>query len=143
MQWIWNEWRPRGRNQSRPRVSRAVEQARMAQSGVEYGLGGASAGVAAFIAPSPHSAPAPAKRNGALGSAVALKLPSALVRESLRAARDAGRTVEEIWAEALGEWLTSQDQAFEPSLEQHMGRIYKRQRVWGEIDETLHELRAS
>ncbi len=140
MHWGWNEWRPRGRNQSRPRVSRAVEQARMAQSGIEYGLGGASAGIAAFVSP---SAPIPPKRGGALGSAVALKLPSALVRESLRAARDAGRTVEEIWAEALGDWLTSQDQSFEPSLEQHLGRIYKRQRVWGEIDDTLHELRAS
>jgi hypothetical protein len=69
-------------------------------------------------------------------------LPTALVRESLRAARDAGRTIEEVWAEALGDWLT-QNESFEPSLEQHLGRIYKRQRVWGEIDETLHELRAS
>jgi hypothetical protein len=140
MHWIWNEWRPRGRNQSRPRVSRAVEQARLAQTGVEYGLGGASAGIAAFVTP---SLPMPAKRGGALGSAVALKLPTALVRESLRAARDAGRTIEEVWAEALGDWLTTQHESFEPSLEQHLGRIYKRQRVWGEIDETLHELRAS
>lgn len=139
MQWIWNEWRPCGRNQSRPRVSRAVEQARLAQTGVEYGLGGASAGIAAFVAP---SLPLPAKRGGALGSAVALKLPTVLVRESLRAARDAGRTIEEVWAEALGDWLT-QNESFQPSLEQHLGRIYKRQRVWGEIDDTLHELRAS
>ena len=139
MQWIWNEWRPRGRNQSRPRVSRAVEQARMAQAGVEHGLGGASAGIAAFVAP-PVSAPA--RRGGALGSAVALKLPSALVRESLRAARDAGRTIEEVWAEALGDWLT-QNESLQPSLEQHLGRVYTRQRAWGEIDETLHRLRAS
>ncbi len=140
MSWIWNVGRPRGRNQSRPRVSRAVERARMAQSGGEFGSGGASAGIAAFVAP---RTPLPAKRSASLGSAVALKLPSALVRESLRAARDAGRTVEEIWAEALGDWLTSQDQSYEPSLEQQLGRIYKRQRVWGEIDQTLHELRAS
>jgi len=112
----------------------------MAQAGVEHGLGGASAGIAAFVSPAVH---APAKRSANLGSSVALKLPSALVRESLRAARDAGRTVEEIWAEALGDWLTSQNESFEPSLEQHLGRIYKRQRVWGEIDDTLHELRAS
>jgi hypothetical protein len=140
MHWIWNEWRPRGRNQSRPRVSRAVEQARMAQANVEHGLGRASAGIAAFVSPAPSL---PARRSAALGSAVALKLPKALVRESLRAARDAGRTVEEIWAEALGEWLTSQNESFEPSLDQQMGRIYKRQRVWGEIDATLHEMRAS
>jgi hypothetical protein len=68
---------------------------------------------------------------------------TALVRESLRAARDAGRTIEEVWAEALGDWLTTQHESFEPTLVQHLGRIYKRQRVWGEIDETLHELRAS
>src|SRR5262245_32320475 len=136
MQWIWNVGRPRGRNQSRPRVSRAVEQARMAQADVAHGLGGASAGVAAFLAPPPSAA---AMRGGALGSAVALKLPSTLVRESLRAARNAGRTVEEIWAEALGDWLTSQDQSYAPSLEQHMGRIYTRQRVWGEIDQALHQ----
>jgi hypothetical protein len=139
MHWFWQERRPRGCNPSRPRVSRAVEAAHLAQAGGGPGLGGASAGVAAFITP---PLAAPVRRGGALGNAVALKLPPALIRESLRAAREAGRTLEEVWAEALGDWLTQNDSPG-LSLEQHAGRVYKRQRVWGEIDETLRELRAS
>lgn len=137
---------------ARPRVARAVQAAQMAQAGVTRGMGSAMAGLEALFAP---AIPA-ARVNGvsemnivssvsgadaSLGSAVALQLPAALVRETTRAARIMGRRPEDVLTEALTDWLAGYSGAatMAPSPLHASGR----QHSWGEIEETLRALRAS
>ena len=137
---------------ARPRVARAVQAAQMAQAGVTRGMGSAMAGLEALFTPA-----IPATRmsgvnglNGlnsagggdaSLGSAVALQLPAALLRETTRAARLTGRRPEDVLTEALTDWLAgySGGAAMAPSPLHAPGR----QHSWGEIEETLRALRAS
>ena len=137
---------------ARPRVARAVQAAQMAQAGVTRGMGSAMAGLEALFTPA-----IPATRmsgvnglNGLnsagggdanLGSAVALQLPAALLRETTRAARLTGRRPEDVLTEALTDWLAGYSAtATTASSPLH---IPGRQHSWGEIEETLRALRAS
>ena len=127
----------------------------MAQAGVTRGMGSAMAGLEALFTPA-----IPATRmsgvnglNGlnslnsagggdaSLGSAVALQLPAALLRETTRAARLTGRRPEDVLTEALTDWLAGYSAtATTASSPLH---IPGRQHSWGEIEETLRALRAS
>jgi hypothetical protein len=136
-------------------VTRAVQAAQMAQAGVTRGMGSAMAGLEALFAPA-----IPAARmsgmsgmstvgggDGSLGSAVALQLPAALLRETTRAARLTGRRPEDVLTEALTDWLagysgaagTAGSAGMAPSPLHAPGRRHS----WGEIEETLRALRAS
>ena len=143
---------------ARPRVARAVQAAQMAQAGVTRGMGSAMAGLEALFAPtipagrmngisgmsSVSSMNVTSTVSGAdasLGSAVALQLPAALMRETTRAARLTGRRPEDVLTEALTDWLAgySGAAAMAPSPLHAPGR----QHSWSEIEETLRALRAS
>jgi len=136
-------------------VARAVQAAQMAQAGVTRGMGSAMAGLEALFAPAIPAARANGSVNGisgmssvssvsgadaSLGSAVALQLPAALMRETTRAARIMGRRPEDVLSEALTDWLAGYSGATTaPSPLYAPGR----QHSWGEIEETLRALRAS
>ena len=122
---------------ARPRVAGAVRAARMAQAGVTRGMDSAMAGLGALLSPAiaaPHSATS-------LGSSVAVQLPSALMRETTRAAWLAGRRPEDVLEEALSDWLAGYESA--PMVALSPLRATGRQNSWGEIEETLRALRAS
>ena len=127
---------------ARPRVARAVQAAQMAHAGVTRGMGNAMAGLGALLTPAiPAIAP---QANTGLGSAMALQLPPALMRETTRAAWLTGRRPEDVLEEALADWLAgyggyegAQVAAYTPA------RMVGRQHTWGEIEETLRALRAS
>jgi hypothetical protein len=146
---------------ARPRVTRAVQAAQMAQAGVTRGMGSAMAGLEALFAPAIPAARTSGMNSigmsgtigrvsvadGSLGSSVALQLPAALVRETTRAARLSGRRPEDVLTEALSDWLAGYSgaagaagaAAMAPSPLHAPGRRHS----WGEIEETLRALRAS
>jgi hypothetical protein len=118
-------------------VARAVQAARMAQAGVTRGMDSAMAGLGALLAPT-----IPATRvNASLGSSMAVQLPSALMRETTRAAWLMGRRPEDVLEEALADWLAGYESA--PVAALAPMRTASRQNSWGEIEETLQALRAS
>lgn len=122
---------------ARPQVARAVQAARMAQAGVTRGMDSAMAGLGALLAPT-----IPATRvNASLGSSMAVQLPSALMRETTRAAWLTGRRPEDVLEEALADWLAGYESA--PVAALAPMRTASRQNSWGEIEETLQALRAS
>jgi len=122
---------------ARPQVARAVQAARMAQAGVTRGMDSAMAGLGALLAPT-----IPATRvNASLGSSMAVQLPSALMRETSRAAWLTGRRPEDVLEEALSDWLAGYESA--PVAALAPMRTASRQNSWGEIEETLRALRAS
>lgn len=137
MRWTVPLWRDRQRTQSRPRVARAAEAARIAQAGVGFGLGSATAGVGVML-----SAPV------AMGPGVAgagRSVAPELVFATTRAAQAAGRTMEDIWADALRAWLNGQEEAERAAASRPLRSAAfetRRQQVWSEIDETLSGLRA-
>jgi hypothetical protein len=130
---------------ARPRVTRAVEAARMAHAGVTRGMGTALAGLESLLAPAVPAIPA-AQANGNngysghLGSATAMQLPTTLMRETTRAAWLTGRRPEDVLEEALADWLASYESA---PMALSPVRASARQSSWGEIEETLRALRAS
>src|SRR5690242_2100399 len=140
---------------ARPRVTRAVQAAQMAQAGVTRGMGSAMAGLEALFAPAIPAARTSGMNSmstvgggdASLGSAVALQMPAALMRETTRAARLSGRRPEDVLTEALTDWLAGYSgaagatgaAAMAPSPLHAPGRRHS----WGEIEETLRALRAS
>ena len=121
---------------ARPRVARAVQAAQMAHAGVTRGMGNAMAGLEALLTPA-----MPVTVNASLGSATAVQLPPALMRETTRAAWLTGRRPEDVLEEALADWLAGYEGA--PTLTFSPLREMGRQQSWGEIEETLRALRAS
>ena len=71
---------------------------------------------------------------------MAVQLPSALMRETSRAAWLTGRRPEDVLEEALSDWLAGYESA--PATLSPL-RAAGRQNSWGEIEETLRALRAS
>lgn len=131
-----------GHDEMRERVGRAVEAARMAQAGVPGGLGSASMDVviarrletaerAAVTGPVEK-----ARRRGRRG------LAPELVWATARAAQEAGRRPEEVWAEALRDWLVSRQLSTGASVVSPIVET-RRQRCWREIETTLQALRTS
>lgn len=127
---------------SRPRVARAVEAAHMAQAGVQAGLGSASIDAVMLrrmevVERAAVSGPLPkAVRRAKRG------LSPDLLWATARAAREAGRQPEDVWAEALRDWLASREPSWE-SAGPARGPEARRRALWGEIDDTLDRLRAS
>jgi len=133
----WRGGHPTLHSSARPQVARAVQAARMAQAGVTRGMDSAMAGLGALLAPT-----IPATRvNASLGSSMAVQLPSALMRETSRAAWLTGRRPEDVLEEALSDWLAGYESA--PVAALAPMRTASRQNSWGEIEETLRALRAS
>lgn len=125
---------------ARPRVTRAVQAAQMAHAGVKRGMGNAMFGLEALLAaPMPMAQPV-TQTSASLGSAMALRLPPALVRDTTRAAWLTGRRPEDVLTEALADWMAGYESA--PAAPSPM-RASGRQHSWGEIEETLRALRAS
>jgi hypothetical protein len=71
---------------------------------------------------------------------MAVQLPSALMRETSRAAWLTGRRPGGVLEEALSDWLAGYESA--PAALAPL-RTAGRQNSWGEIEETLRALRAS
>jgi hypothetical protein len=125
---------------ARPRVTRAVQAAQMAHAGVKRGMGNAMFGLEALLAaPMPIAQPV-TQTSASLGSAMALRLPPALVRDTTRAAWLTGRRPEDVLSEALADWMAGYEST--PAAPSPM-RAAGRQRSWGEIEQTLRALRAS
>lgn len=141
MRMRWTGWPARRAEPSRPRVAQAMARARMAQAGVSSGLGSANAAGAVswrFEAIERAAATGPLRK---VARRAQRGLNPMLVWETARAARDTGRHPEEVWAEALGNWLALQQvnttrMALPRTLET------RRQHAWRDIEETLSALRA-
>jgi hypothetical protein len=151
MRWGLAGWRPRQHREqrntshSRPRVAQAAEAARIAQEGVGRSLGSATAGVAVMLTPvaAQSFAPiiTPAFKMDAVEVSASHGLAPELVLATSRAAQALGRAPEEVWAEALRAWLGVEGaaaRAIRPAIQEA-----RRAQTWSQIDETLHELRAS
>jgi hypothetical protein len=116
-------------------VARAIEAARLAQAGIVSAPRLASAGRhLAAVERAPDGLIAQAVRRAERGLAPQLVLAAA------RAAREAGRPPEEIWAEALHDWLTLRE---ERSIMRLPTTDARRQSVWRDIEDTMQVLRAS
>ncbi len=121
---------------SRPRVARAVQAAQAA------GLGSAAVDAAAlrhFDAIERAAASGPlhkARRRAERG------LSPTLLWETAKAARETGRRPEEVWAEALSEWLTAQELVADVSPQPLVFGV-RRQQTWHEIESAMQALRAS
>jgi hypothetical protein len=141
MRFWWNEWNERRRERapvaSRPRVARAVEAARMA------GLGSAAVDLSTvrqFEAIERAAASGPlhkARRRAQRG------LSPTLLWETAKAARESGRRPEEVWAEALGEWLAAQELIADEPPRRPATFGVRRQQTWHEIESAMQALRAS
>jgi hypothetical protein len=122
-------------------VAQAVARAQMARAGVQSGLGSASAAGATswhFEVAERAAATGPlrkAARRAQRG------LNPQLLWATARAARDAGRQPEEVWAEALGNWLALQGDEPQPSRAPRSLET-RRQLAWRDIEETMAALRA-
>jgi hypothetical protein len=152
MRWGLAGWRlrqqreQRNTSHSRPRVAQAAEAARVAQEGVGRSLGSATAGAAVMLTPvmaTTGFAPllTPAFRMDAVEASAGRGLAPELVLATSRAAQALGRAPEEVWAEALRAWLGVEGMAarvIRPAVQEA-----RRAQTWSQIDETLHELRAS
>jgi hypothetical protein len=122
---------------SRPRVAHAVRAARAA------GLGSAAVDPAAlrhFEAIERAAASGPlhkARRRAGRG------LSPVLLWETAKAARETGRRPEEVWAEALSEWLTAQELVADASPFAPLVLGVRREEGWHEIESAMRALRAS
>lgn len=142
----WPEWNARERVSSRPRVSRAIQAARQVRPDESSSLGSA---VALSPITLPHlDAIERAAVSGPLHKAsrrARRGLSPDLVWATARAAQQLGRQPEEVWAEALREWLTArEDSTPTPPAAVQLPRPIetRRRQVWQNIDETLSALRA-
>lgn len=141
MRMRWTGWPARRAEPSRPRVAQAMARAHMAQAGVNSGLGSASAtgGVSwQFEAIERAASTGPLRK---VARRAQRGLHPTLLWETARAARDAGRQPEEVWAEALGNWLALQ-QADTARVAAPRTLETRRQLAWRDIEETLSALRA-
>jgi hypothetical protein len=80
----------------------------------------------------------------AIGDNVVLRVPTALLREMTRAARLAGRSEGELWAEAAREWLARRARGDEPQPPDPSAAalpVPRAPRSWSAIDSVLSELR--
>lgn len=146
MRFWWNE-RKRQRTASRPRVAQAVQRAREAQlgAGAGVGLGSATADVGMGMVRHFEAL----ERVTAFGPLRAMRrreeagLAPGLLLETARAARNSGRRPEEVWAEALREWLMAQALVPDEPPARPAFVLTRRQQTWRDIESTLQSLRAS
>lgn len=138
--WSRAQRRDRAATASRPRVAQA------AQAAWSAGLGSATVDMGALrhfeaIERAATSGPLhKARRREARG------LAPGLLWQTARAARRVGLRPEEVWAEALGEWLAAQDLVAEVTGESSWRPAIlnpKRLQTWHEIEAAMQALRAS
>lgn len=161
MGWLWNG---RGhRSRTRPRVASAVEAARLAHLSAQTTFGRmtpalslGSAVVATERIGWAHAAPAP--RNAAyetyqaeyadeyaeeyVASGGASGAIGALIERAEQTAHDLGRSRSQMWEEALRAWLETQGEEPHPAPRPWLFEA-RRQRTWGEIEQTLTSLRTA
>lgn len=162
MGWLWNGRASRSR--TRPRVARAVEAAHLAHLSAQTTLGQmapalslGSAEVAIEQVGWAHTSPdgvagraTTTARAGAL-AAVDAAAPArreefgeigALIERAEQTAHDLGRSRAQMWEEALQAWLETQGEEVRPAPRPWLFEA-RRQRVWGEIEQTLNALRTA
>ncbi|MGH2501355.1 MAG: hypothetical protein ACRDID_02455 [Ktedonobacterales bacterium] len=157
MGWLWNG---RGhRSRTRPRVASAVEAARLAHLSAQTTCGQmtpalslGSAVVATEQIRWAHTASAP--RNAAfetyqyeyVDEYADVHLASgdigALIERAEQTAHDLGRSRSQMWEEALRAWLETQGEEPRATPRPWLFEA-RRQRVWGEIEQTLIGLRTA
>lgn len=156
MGWLWNGRASRSR--TRPRVARAVEaahlahlsaQTTLAQMAPVFSLG--SAMVATEQVSWAHTTPGAVTRRATTQAAVAAAEPArreefgeigALIERAEQTAHDLGRSRAQMWEEALRVWLETQGEEVHPAPRPWLFEA-RRQRVWGEIEQTLSALRTA
>ena len=154
MGWLWSG---RGKTRSRPRVARAIVEAHDAHARVATNLGGATALMERAIWT--HQLPAYQDEGRKMGAERGTW--DALLERAEDTARKLGRSRAEMWEEALRAWLDSQAAGASGALDgSRPGAVAvadleaeraprpwlfeaRRQRVWGEIDDTLGALRTA
>jgi hypothetical protein len=128
---------------SRPRVARAVQEARHAVEMVPVALGSASIASESLIPLRHFEVMERAAISGPLHKAqrrARRGLGTELIWATARAAQQTGRMPEEVWAEALRDWLANREPAQAPSPPSFESR---RRQAWLDIELTLAGLRAS
>lgn len=140
MSWLWSG---RQRVRTRPRVASAGEAARVAyvssqttrgQMSPALSLG--SAVVATDQVGWAHTASSGATSRRSSGDV------GALLERAEQTARNLGRSRAEMWEEALRIWLETQGEEPKPAPRPWLFEA-RRQRVWGEIEQTLSSLRTA
>ncbi|HET9111887.1 MAG TPA: hypothetical protein VFN78_13745 [Ktedonobacterales bacterium] len=162
MGWLWNGRASRSR--TRPRVARAVEAAHLAHLSAQTTLGqmapAFSLGCAmvateqvrwAHTTPGAVTGRANAQARGNALATVAAAEPArreefgeigALIERAEQTAHDLGRSRAQMWEEALRVWLETQGEEVHPAPRPWLFEA-RRQRVWGEIEQTLSALRTA
>lgn len=150
MGWLWSGRSTRSR--TRPRVASAVEAARLAhlsasttrgQMAPAMSLG--SAVVATDQIGWSHTAPRIERGDVARGDEQAMAdfgEMGALIERAEQTARNLGRSRTEMWEEALRAWLETQGEEPRPTPRPWLFEA-RRQRVWGEIEQTMGSLRTA
>ncbi len=153
MGWLWSE---RSRSRTRPRVASAGEAARVAHVSAQTTRGQmtpalslGSAVVATDQIGWAHTAPR-AQNGWAQTAADAMASArredigeiGALIERAEQTARNLGRSRAQMWEEALRAWLETQGEEPRPEPRPWLFEA-RRQRVWGEIDQTLTSLRTA
>lgn len=156
MGWLWSG---RSRSRTRPRVASAVEAARLAHLSAHTTRGqmtpALSLGSAIVATEQVGWAHTAHRRDGradgqALAAVDALAPArredfgeiGALIERAEQTARNLGRSRAEMWEEALRAWLETQGEEPQPAPRPWLFEA-RRQRVWGEIDQTLTSLRTA
>ena len=137
--------RPIGRQavHSRPRVARAVEAARHVAEIAPTSLGSASIDSEALASLRHFDVMERAAISGPLQKTqrrARRGLETELIWATARAAQQTGRRPEEVWAEALRDWLANREPSAAPPPPSFEVR---RRQVWSDIELTLAGLRAS
>lgn len=150
MGWLWSG---RSRSRTRPRVANAVEAARLAhlsalttrgQMSPALSLG--SAVVATDQIGWAHAPRVDDERQHRQSTAPARREDvgemGALIERAEQTARNLGRSRAQMWEEALRAWLETQGEEPRPAPRPWLFDA-RRQRAWGEIDQTLSSLRTA
>jgi hypothetical protein len=149
MGWLWSG---RSRSRTRPRVSSAGEAARVAYVSAQTTRGQmapllslGSAMVATDQIGWAHTeSRVDTRRTGARQPARREEFGEmgALIERAEQTARNLGRSRAEMWEEALRTWLETQGEEPRPAPRPWLFEA-RRQRVWGEIEQTLSTLRTA
>ena len=147
MGWLWSG---RPRTYSRPRVASAVEAAHLAHLSAQTTRGqmtpALSLGSAVVASDQVAWSYATTRAQAADGAEAAPREEfgemGALIERAEQTARNLGRSRAEMWEEALRAWLETQSEEPQPSPRPWLFEA-RRQRVWGEIEQSLTALRTA
>ena len=143
MSFWWPSHPARRAVHSRPRVARAAQAARAVGELAPVSLGSASVDSEGLASLHHFEAMERAAISGPLHKSqrrAQRGLETDLIWATARAAQKAGRHPEEVWAEALRDWLANREVLPAP---RPVTFEVRRQQVWNDIEVTLAGLRAS